>query len=186
MKTLIPGAEDSLVPLPTGTASGRRKPVTMTSRRTAALARRLAPGGNVFGKGSAPIPLHEPGWTLRLFNGDLSDGRHYQAVHELGWEPVKPEMLAAKPEELGLRVNEAGYVVRGARGNELICRMPSDDYAEVQRRKTAANLREIGSESRTRDAVANAVASQAGDEGGQYVKDHFVGTVRDTLAPIGG
>jgi hypothetical protein len=162
----------------------KRSPVTMTSRRTGALARRLAPGGKIFAGGSMAIPLKEPGWQVRTFNSDLHESRHYQAIHELGWEPVRAEDLSAAPEQFGLRVNETGALVRGTRGNELICKMPSADYQQLQMKKTEYNNRSIGRSERTKDEVANHVASVAGDEGGQYVKDHFVGTVRDVVAPL--
>lgn len=172
-------------PLPPAAAK-RRTPVQVTSRRTAALARRLGPGGKIFAGGSTPIPIAEPGWQVRWFNGDIHEGRHYQAVHELGWEPLRPEHLSVKPEECGLRVNESGFLVRGTRGNELLCRMPIQDYAEIQRRKTDANNREIGRPSQVKEAVANHVATQAGDEGGQFVKDHFVGSVEDRVGTLAG
>jgi hypothetical protein len=158
--------------------------IGMTSRRTEALARRLAPGGNVFGAGSKAIPLKEPGWQTRFFNAEVHDQRHYQATQELGWMPVTPEELPGKPEEFGLRVNESGFLVRGAKGNELFCKMAAEDAAEVLRRKTIANMRGIGSASKTKDDVANAVAGAHGSEAADYIHKHIQGTVVDSRGPL--
>lgn len=158
--------------------------IGMTSRRTEALARRLAPGGNVFGAGSKAIPLAESGWQTRFFNSEVHDQRHYQATHELGWMPVTADELPGKPEEFGLRVNESGFLVRGAKGNELFCKMAKEDADEVLRRKTVANMRGIGSASKTKDDVANAVAGQHGSEAADYIHKHITGTVIDSRGPL--
>lgn len=167
-----------------GPGRPRKATIEMTSRRSAALARRLAPGGAIFGGGTLEIPLKDRGRKLKWFNSDIHESRHYEAVHKLGWTPVRPEDLAAGTEELGLHVNAAGDIVRGVRGNELLCWVPDEDYVAIQAKKTEANNREIGRPDRIKESVANAVASVSGDEGGQFVKDHFVGTVTDMRGSV--
>ena len=165
-----------------GPGRPRKATTAISSRRSAALARRLAPGGHVFPRGVTDIPLNEPGWTLRVFNNQIHENKHYSAVHEAGWEPLKPEHLAAPPEELGLRVNEAGVIVRGERGNEMYCRMPTADYNVIQLKKTEANNRDLGRGAKA--AVANAVASAHGDEAADFAHKHFVGTVEDHVGAL--
>ena len=162
-----------------------RKPVELTSRRSVALAKRLAPGGNVFGAGSKAVPMREPGWKQKWFNSDYYPGRLHEARHDKGWEPVVPADLAVPIEELGFMVNALGHIARGARGEEVLFKMDARDHHEVAMRKTEANNREIGRPEKTKAVLANAAAATHGDEAGQFVHDHFVGTVRDEQAPLG-
>ena len=165
--------------------AARKPPITMTSRRNAALARRLAPGGNVFGGGTRAIPLKDPErWQLHEANGEVHDQRHYEMVHVNGWDPVLPEDLACTPDEAGYRVNESGCLVRGARGHLMLFKMPKEDYKVVEQRKTERNNAEIGRPSKVKQNVANAVANEHGSEAADYVHQHFVGTVTDTKGPL--
>lgn len=162
------------------------KPVVqVTSRRNAALQRRLAPGGNVFGGGSRAIPLKEPQrWHTRVDN-DFADAQQvYRSVHEHGWEPLTVDDLACKPEEVGLRLNEQGYLVRGVQGREVVLKMAKEDYREVERLKTEANMRGIGSPSKTKQHMAEAAAAQFGPEAGDFVASHVTGTVTDTKGTL--
>lgn len=161
-----------------------RKPVELTSRRSIALAKRLAPGGNVFGSGSKSVPMREAGWKQKWFNGDYYPGRLHEARHEKGWVPVTPDDLGVPIEELGFSVNALGHIARGARGEEVLFKMDARDYHEVSIRKTEANNREIGRPENTKSVLANAAAATHGDEAGQFVHDHFVGTVKDQIAPL--
>jgi hypothetical protein len=166
-----------------GPGRPRKATTAVSSRRSQALSRRLAPGGHVFPRGITDIPLAEPGWHLRTFNNQIHENKHYSAIHEAGWEPLKPEHLAVAPDQLGLRVNEAGFIVRGERGQELYCRMPESDYQAIQARKTVENNKGVGRGAR--EAVANAVASAHGDEAAEFAHQHFVGNIEDRVGPLG-
>lgn len=169
-----------------GPATEKPAPISLSSRRNAALARRLAPGGNVFGGGTKKIPLKEEGrWATRIANGDLHDQRLYEMRHDLGWEPLTAEDLACTPEEAGFRVSESGYLVRGVRGQEMAFKMANDDYAQVVQRKTERNSSEIGRPNKVRENIANAAANAHGVEAADFVDKHFVGTVTDTRGPLG-
>ena len=159
--------------------------VQVTSRRNAALARRLAPGGNVFGGGTRAIPLKEPKrWHTRIENDFGDDQSVYRAIHDLGWEPLEPSDLSCKPEDVGLRVNEAGHLVRGAQGREVVLKMAIEDYREVEQMKTARNLSGLGSPSKTKAQTANAAAAAFGPEAGDFVEKHVTGTVTDRQGPL--
>lgn len=167
-----------------GPGRPRKSLTTVTSRRSIALAKRLGPGGNIYGSGSKAIPMAEPGWKQKWFNSEYHSNRLYEAVHERGWIPVTPDDLSAKPEELGLVVNSLGHVARGAKAEEVLFKMDAEDYKEVERRKTEANNREIGRPGAVKNNIANALGNTFGDESGQFAKDNFVGNVVDSRSPL--
>ena len=170
---------------PRGPGRPRKSQVTVVSRRSAALARRLAPGANPFAGGTRHIPLKEPQrWATRIENDYADEGGVYRAIHELGWEPVLVEDLDCRPEDVGLRVNEQGYLVRGEKGREVLLKMPIEDFKEVTRKKTEFNNRAIGSAKKIKDDAANAAAAQFGPEAGDYVDKHMHGEVVDKLVPL--
>lgn len=163
----------------------RKATVQVTNRRNAALQRRLAPGGNVFGGGTRAIPLKEPEkWHTRIENDFADDQQVYRAVHDLGWEPLAVEDLGCKPEEVGLRVNEQGYLVRGQQGREVVLKMDKQDYRAVEKAKTEANMRGIGSPAKSKAQTAEAAAAAFGPEAGDFVHQHVTGTVTDTRGPL--
>jgi len=158
-----------------------KKAVQVTSRRNAALARRLTPGGNPHATGNKTIPLKEPRrWHLYIANDYAGGDELYRMRHELGWEPLELSDLACKPEEIGYRVNEDGHLVRGPQGREVIFKMLKEDHNELMRLKTERNNAGIGSASKTRNQVAEAAASTFGPEAGDYIHKHVTGEVRDT------
>ena len=157
--------------------------VQVTSRRNDALARRLATG-NAFGSGTKSIPLKEPKrWHTRIENDYGDEQQVYRAIHEGGWEPLELADLACKPEDVGLRVNEAGHLVKGAQGREIVLKMAIEDYRAIERMKTEKNLAGIGSPSKTKTQMANAAAAAHGPEAGEFVERHVSGTVTDTRGP---
>lgn len=158
------------------------KPVIqVTSRRSAALERRLAKGANPHATSAKVIPLKEPHrWQLYIGNDYAGDDGLYRMVHEYGWLPLSPEDLACKPDEIGYRVNESGHLVRGPQGREVVFKMDKSDYAILMQRKTERNMQGIGSASKTRTQVAEAAASAFGPEAGDYIHKHVTGTVTDT------
>ncbi len=160
---------------------GRKPAVQVTSRKNAALARRLAPGANPQASLSRDIPMKEPHrWQLYIASEHVAPDRLFRMVHELGWDPLRPEDLACKPEEIGYRVSEDGHLVRGTQGKEMIFKMPKEDYHALQMRKAEQNSVGIGSASKTKTQVAEAVANTFGPEAADFAHQHFTGTVTDT------
>lgn len=153
----------------------RKSAISVTNRadsaktRNVVLARRLA-SGSVDGGGTREIPLKEPGkWYTRIENTYADEGRFYQMVHTLGYEPLKPEDLACTPEQAGFRVSEDGNLVRGPQGQEMIFKMGKEDRAMLDQQFTQQNMRGIGSKSRAKADVANAASGSLGAEAADYL-----------------
>lgn len=172
----------------TGTAadvSSTPPVVQVTSRRNAALARRLAPGGNPHATSARQIPLREPHrWQLYIANDYAGQDELYRMVHEYGWLPLEPSDLACKAEEIGYRVNESNHLVRGPQGREVIFKMDKGDYRELMKRKTERNMQGIGSAGKTRTQVAEAASSAFGPEAADFIYKNVKGTVTDTQEPV--
>lgn len=172
----------------TGTAAGAPSTppvVQVTSRRNAALARRLAPGANPHGVANRTIPLNEPSrWQLYIANDYNGADDLYRMVHEYGWTPLAPEDLACKPEDIGYRINESNHLVRGPQGREVIFKMDKVDYRELMQRKTERNNKGIGSASKTRTQVAEAASNAFGAEAADFIYKNVKGTVTDTQEPV--
>lgn len=146
--------------------------------RNAALARRLS--GNPFGGGTKALPLKEPHrWHTYLANTFVDENAFY-AMKEMGWVPLTADDLACSVEESGLRLSPQGYLVRGAEGREMMFKMAAEDYRLLTQAKSDANLRSIGSASRTRSDIAEAASSQLGDEAASYLSK-LDGQVIDTI-----
>lgn len=140
-------------------------------------------GGQPFGLKVSAIPMRErEKWQLYIANTSVDDARHFKMVAELGWEPVTAADLApgVTPESLGFRVSEAGAICRGARGDEVVYKMPKADYDRLQQQKAAKNIEGIGSQSKSRMAVAEAASSQLGDEAAEFLSHHAVINVQDS------
>lgn len=159
--------------------------VQVTSRRNSALERRLSPGANPHASGTKHIPLREPKrWHLYIANDYAGGDELYRMRHELGWEPLAPEDLACKPEEIGFRISETGDLVRGPQGREVVFKMDAADYALLAQRKTEKNNIGIGKPSVIKQQIANAAANTFGDEAGEFANRHITGTVTDTVEVI--
>jgi hypothetical protein len=159
--------------------------IEVSSRKSAALARRLAPGGNVFGGGTRSIPLKSPQeWHTYIANTYNNDDEFYRMRHEMGWEPLMADDLACLPEEIGFIKKEDGTLVRGSQGREMIFKMPIADYKALQQAKTDRNRADIGRPSKVKESVVGALAATAGDEAASFAQQHFTGTVTDTVEPL--
>ena len=162
-----------------------RPAVQVTSRRSTALARRLAPGGNPHATSARTIPLKEPHrWQLYIANDYAGQDELYRMVHEYGWLPLSPEDLDCTAEEIGYRVNETNHLVRGPGGREVIFKMDKGDYRLLMQRKTERNMKGIGSASKTRTQVAEAASNAFGAEAADFIYKNVKGTVTDTQEPV--
>ena len=91
-----------------------------------------------------------------------------------------PEGITAAA--IGFRTAEDGKtLVRGARGDEVIYKMPKEKYDAIQKAKAEANTRAMRSGTAARDDVANAAGSSLGDEAGSYIQQHGNITIRDSV-----
>ncbi len=181
-----PGPKPKTAPSESAAALSEPLPVAksaiqVTTRKNDALARRLA-GGNPFATGTRAIPLKEPArWHTRIENDYADEGQVYRAVHEGGWLPLEPGDLACTPEEVGLRLNEMGYLVRGIQGREVVLKMAREDYRLLEQAKTRANNATIGRPDKIKHEMANAAAAAHGAQAGDFVHNHVHGTVTDTV-----
>ncbi len=159
--------------------------ITVTPRaeatRNEILARRLQ-GGNLHGAGGTrAIPMKDGGWYTRIENNYADESMHYRMVHELGYEPVTPDMLACKPEEIGFKVSADGFLVRGPNGGEMVYRMAAEDRKLLEKAQTEANMAGIGSRSKTKAQLAEVAGATFGDEAGTYLNS-LEGQVVDQIA----
>ncbi len=146
--------------------------------RISVLERRLQ---NPFGDGSPPIKLKDPGWVVHVINGNLRQGRYHDVVRNKGWVPVEPGEIDGAPEDFGFDVKE-GRVVRGPRGEEVLMKMPAEDYREIQMAKDAHNRR-LTHPTQVKADISQAAAKELGDRAGDYL-DRAITTVNVERSPI--
>lgn len=133
--------------------------------KVSVLDRRLA---NPFGAPSVPITLKTPGqWAIRIVSAKVRPGRLHDMTANKGWVYVTADELDGRPEDLGFRA-DADRVVRGEHGDEVLMKMPQEDYDAIQKAKAQANLRGLGKK-QTRDSVAQDTAVAFGSEAGDAV-----------------
>lgn len=139
--------------------------------------RRMA---NPFGTGSVPITLKTPGqWEVRWVYAKMRPGHLYQMTHQKGWVFVEPAELDGSPDEYGLTAKD-NRLVRGDHGEEVLMKMPLEDFKRIQKAKAEYNLRELG-QKQMQSAVAQATAKAHGDEAGDSVFNAFQhGEVKDS------
>lgn len=102
-------------------------------------------------------------WKLRWFNFE-KEGRSQQATAE-GYEKVRWEDLADQEMITG-GTREDGYVRKGSRGKEVLCKIPLKLYAHKKKRDAMRQQGQLQSESAVRDLAANRVAARIGAQGG--------------------
>jgi hypothetical protein len=103
--------------------------------RISVLERRLQ---NPFGDGSPAVTLKDPGWTVHVINTIIRPGRYHDVVRNKGWVPVLPEDIDGQAEDFGFDVKE-GRIVRGERGSEVLMKMPTSEYSQIQMAKDRHN-----------------------------------------------
>lgn len=148
------------------------------ARRNPALAKRLQ--GNPHGAGSRTVPLKEPTrWQTYIANTYVDESA-FLRMRENGWVPLTPEDLDCTVEESGFRLSTDGYLVRGPQGQEMLFKMPSEDYRLLAQVKTEYNLKGIGSAKKIKADMAEAAAGSMGDEAGSYI-NNLEGQVIDRI-----
>ncbi len=125
-----------------------------------------------FGAPSQSITLKTPGlWATRIINSKSRTGRLHDVIHNKGWVYVTPEELDGTPDELGFEAKD-GRLVRGEHGEEVLVKMPQQDYDDIQNAKASLNLKNLGAK-QMRDAAAQATAVAHGDQAGDRVAAQF-------------
>lgn len=159
-----------------------KKQTTVTTAPTepppiAVLDRRIQ---NPFGEGSQPVTLKQPGWTLHVINANLRPGRYHDVVRNKGWVPVVPEEIDGDPLDFGFDIKD-GRVVRGERGSEILVKMPTRDYQQIQMAKDAYNKKLIKPKV-VREAAMQRAAKEYGDQAADVI-DRTV-TFKTARSPV--
>lgn len=140
-----------------------------TLPKVSILDRRLA---NPFGAPSVPIVLKTAGeWEIRWVFSKLRAGRVHEMVHAKGWEFVQPHELLGDPDEYGL-VAKDNRLVRGEHGDEVLMKMPREDYERIVAAKRDFNLKQLGKKAMA-ESAAQAAATTLGDQAGDGVFNAF-------------
>lgn len=130
--------------------------------------RRLA---HPFGAPSVPITLKDgQQWAIRIANDRVRTGRIYQMAN-MGWTFVEASEIDGKPADFGFRELD-GRLVRGEHGEEVLMKMPQDDFDAIQDAKARLNHKNLGAK-QTRDAVAQETAVKFGPQAGDVVHQNI-------------
>jgi hypothetical protein len=129
---------------------------------------------------SAPIRLTDSKLECRWFNAGISEAKVWQAG-ENGWEFVRVTDLADRTQLGGYWETPEGYVARGSRtAPEYLMSMPKDFRDEIQMAKTRQNLKNVGSESRMKGELVEAVAAGLGEEASDFAQARTTVSIKDS------
>lgn len=133
-----------------------------------------------FGAPSTPITLSTPGlWAIRIVNTTMRTGRLHEVLQK-GWTYVTPGELDGRPDELGFRVQDE-RLVRGEKGEEVLVKMPQDDFDAVNDAKSRLNIKNLGKQ-QTLEQAATQAGKQFGDQAGETIAKAHIDIV-DTRGP---
>lgn len=134
--------------------------------KVSVLERRLE---NPFGSPSVEIQLKgSKKWALRIVNANVRSARIHQVIHNMGWEWVLVNELPSPPEDLGFRDLD-GRVVRGEKGEEVLVKMPLEEYNQIQQAKAAKNLKGLGKKQTLEQAAQMAATQGMGDQAAEAI-----------------
>lgn len=135
---------------------------------------------NPFGEGSPAVRLKQQGWTLHVINSALRSGRYHDVTRNKGWVPVEVGEIDGDPMDFGFDVKD-GRIVRGERGQEVLVKMPTRDYEQIQMAKDAYNKRLIGGKA-VKQAAVDKAAKEMGDQAADLI-DRSI-EFKATRAPV--
>jgi hypothetical protein len=120
-------------------------------------------------------------WYLRWINAGIPS-RFHTITQGRGYVPVVWDELVSR-DDIADRFEGAGTQVRrGDRGQEVLVKMPMPLYLAVKRREREKALERLRSSKSIKDDVAQAAASEYGDEAGSFAYD-LVGDVKPGDVP---
>ena len=120
-----------------------------------------------FGAPSVPVVLKSGGqFAIRIVNTTMRNGRLHEVLQK-GWSYVTPDELVGDPMELGFRVQDA-RLVRGEKGEEVLMKMPQEDFDAILQAKTRYNIKNLGKQ-QTLSEAANRAGVQFGDQAGETI-----------------
>ena len=135
--------------------------VTSVVRRRDIIERRLK---NPNASEAMEIPSRPAGrWKFRVVNSKISNDHVWRMNRKNGWEFASPEDIDAPYADFGLELS-AGRLVMGERGAEILMKMDSQEWHDVQQAKSDANRRQALS---VKDIPQRAAESFGGSEGSE-------------------
>lgn len=141
-----------------------KKAVVTVSDRTPISAKIQNRLKHPFGVTDTALPLKNPQrWQMRIFDRGFRSNRISEAAYK-GWVPLEPADLDCDPEDYGWRV-DAGKIVRGDRGTEILMKMPRPDWQAVEAAKTEANIKSTLGEKANKQTILERAEAELGDEG---------------------
>lgn len=149
-----------------------KKPISVIERRLQGPSALVTP--------SVDIPLKETGWVLRWIYSDdhNSRDRAWQVINLLGWQYVEPDDIACNLEEVGARAMD-NRVVRGERAREVLVKMAKADFAKIQKKKAAENLRRTFDKQALQQTVLNKTGAEHGGAAADFLQEHATFTTVD-------
>lgn len=142
---------------------------------------------NAFRTGSRPIPLADPKtWTARWINTKSAPDRLGDVLHNKGWEYMEPSDLACEPAEFGAQLRD-GRIVSGERGEEVLMKMRTKDYAKLAKVKDEQTKQQTFGKPQLKTAIVSEVAAAHGDQAAEFMNKHVnMVTVQDARGPEDG
>jgi hypothetical protein len=136
---------------------------------------------NVFGLPSAEVKLKDPRFVTHWCNTGIG-GDQLGKYLDAGYLKVRVEFLA-DPDRVAFAASPEGYVVRGARGEEILMYTLHEVYRKRQQEKARRN--QVGMRNAKAEAV-EAAGQTLGDEAADFLNRHgsVVGGVRDSFERI--
>lgn len=120
-----------------------------------------------FGAPSIPVLLKSgEQFAVRIVNTTMRNGRLYEVLQK-GWTYVTPDELVGEPMELGFRVQD-DRLVRGEKGEEVLMKMPQEDFEAVMDAKARYNIKHLGKK-QSLETAANQAGKELGDQAAETI-----------------
>ena len=126
------------------------------------------------------VPLRAQGepHTTRWANTSIS-GRAYDLMDRLGWIPVKYSELR-NPGNGEFQQTPDGHVSRGAGAHQVLYKIPTGVYKEIQRAKSEREKKRLGSRRQMTDGAAEAAGTAGHDRAAERIAKIGVETFEPT------
>lgn len=140
---------------------------------------------NPFGVRSEEIALKDPSRVARWSNGAIG-ADHVWKHKQMGWDQVRPDDVADLDQIGGYNVSPDGFIVRGARGEEVLMAQPRVVRDAVQAAKIEHNNRNMGNPNRMKQELVEAAGNSLGAEAADFLNSRIgpVGTITDSRERI--
>lgn len=121
---------------------------------------------------SVKVRISTPGMELRWINLK-NPGRYHRARYEQGWVPVHKSELVDEREIADSSYTSEGHVCRGEKQAEMLMKMPTAIFRQIQERRAALNLESY-----------KKLREQMGSAGFDHFKGKYGGSAGDQAAEV--